>query len=64
MSTVEHSESNTPMDTTKLCSYFGELVMFQCKHCYVGTIVYHKNCYLLKVLSGILGEQKKCVEKK
>ena len=38
--------------------------MFQCKHCYVGTIVYHKNCSLLKVLSGILGEQKKCVEKK
>jgi len=44
---------------TKLYSYFGEPVMFQCKHRYVGNNDYHKKLYLLKALSGILVQQKK-----
>ncbi len=36
---------------TKLHSYIGELISFQCKHRYVGTIVYHKIYDLLKALS-------------
>ncbi len=38
---------------TKLHSYIGELVAFQCIHRHVGTIIYHKNCNLLKAISTI-----------
>ncbi len=50
--------------TTKLHSYIGELISFQCKHRYVGTIVYHKMCDLLNALSSIIGQGKNVWKRK
>ncbi len=44
---------------TKLHSYFGEQIVFQCIYRHVGTIINHKNCDLLKAISNIFGQQKK-----
>ncbi len=40
---------------SKLHSYFGDSIVFECRHRHVGTMVFHKNCDILRALSASLG---------
>ncbi|SMN01636.1 hypothetical protein SPONN_2736 [uncultured Candidatus Thioglobus sp.] len=42
----------------RLNHYFGDSIVFECRHRYIGTVVFHKNCDLLTALSTALGQQR------
>ena len=42
---------------SRIYHYFDDSVVFQCKHRHFGTMLYHKDCDLLKALSFALGQQ-------
>ena len=48
---------------SKLHSYFGDSIKFECKHRYVGILVFHTSCDLLKALSAVFGQLKQASEK-
>lgn len=41
---------------SRLNHYFGEIIAFECRLRYIGTVVFHKNCDLLQALSTALGK--------
>ena len=48
---------------SRLNHYFGDSIVFECRHRHTGTLVFHKNCDLIMALSSVLG-QKRIAEKK
>lgn len=42
----------------RLHHYFGDSLVFECKHCHIGTMIFHKNCDVVSALSTALGQQK------
>ena len=42
---------------SRIHHYFGDTIVLECKHRRFGTIIYHKNCDIVRALSFALGQQ-------